>query len=141
VVQRCPAVPTAPNTMAGTANFKSAVSSTIIALLPLNSSNERPKRRATISFTWRPTAVEPVKEIKATRLSFTKDFAISTLSEMNKEELPCNPLRSISALQICCTAIAHNGVFGDGFHTTVVPQIAAINAFHAHTATGKLNAV
>ena len=37
--------------------------------------------------------------------------------------------------------MAHNGVLEEGFQITTFPQIAAINAFHAQTATGKLNAV
>ena len=49
VVQRWPAVPTAPNTMAGTASFRSAVSSTMMALLPPSSSRLLPSRRATRS--------------------------------------------------------------------------------------------
>ena len=38
-------------------------------------------------------------------------------------------------------AIAVNGVSSEGFHTTVSPHTSATAAFHAHTATGKLNAV
>ncbi len=38
-------------------------------------------------------------------------------------------------------AIAVSGVSSDGFHTTVSPQTSATAVFHAHTATGKLNAV
>ena len=38
-------------------------------------------------------------------------------------------------------ASAVNGVSSDGFHTTVSPQTSATAMFHAHTATGKLNAV
>ncbi len=45
--------------------------------------------------------------------------------------------RSISAWQ----ASAVNGVSSDGFHTTVSPHTSATAVFHAHTATGKLNAV
>ena len=41
---------------------------------------------------------------------------------------------------MCCTASAVRGVFGDGFHTLMLPQMAPRNEFHAHTATGKLNA-
>src|SRR3990167_4610647 len=37
--------------------------------------------------------------------------------------------------------MAHKEVLGDGFQITVLPQIAAINAFHDQTATGKLNAL
>ena len=35
---------------------------------------------------------------------------------------------------------AQIGVFSDGFHTTLSPQTKARQAFHAQTATGKLNA-
>ena len=42
---------------------------------------------------------------------------------------------------MCCTATAHNGTFEEGFHTTVLPHTAAMKAFQAHTATGKLNAL
>ena len=47
----------------------------------------------------------------------------------------------MTRLQMCCTAIAVSGVCGDGFQITVSPQTAASAAFHAQTATGKLNAV
>ena len=49
-------------------------------------------------------------------------------------------LTSITRLQMCCTASAVNGVFGEGFQTEALPQMAARQAFHAQTATGKLNA-
>ena len=42
---------------------------------------------------------------------------------------------------MCCTAMAVSGVSGDGFQIMVSPQTAAIMAFQAQTATGKLNAV
>ena len=45
--------------------------------------------------------------------------------------------RSNSAWQ----ASAVSGVFSDGFHTTGLPQTNASVVFHAHTATGKLNAL
>ena len=45
-----------------------------------------------------------------------------------------------ASLQIFIEAIADSGVFGDGFQMVMSPQAAATNAFHAHTATGKLNA-
>jgi hypothetical protein len=38
------------------------------------------------------------------------------------------------------TAIAESGACSDGFQTVESPQTAAIIAFHAHTATGKLKA-
>ncbi len=47
----------------------------------------------------------------------------------------------ITVLASACTASAVSGVFGDGFQMTALPQMTASIAFHAHTATGKLNAV
>ena len=61
-VQRCPAVPTAPNTAPGTTTFKSAVGVMIIALFPPNSNNDFPKRSATVAPTILPILVEPVAE-------------------------------------------------------------------------------
>ncbi len=46
----------------------------------------------------------------------------------------------ITSLQMCWTAIAVSGVSDDGFHSTTSPHTAASAEFHAHTATGKLNA-
>jgi hypothetical protein len=60
---------------------------------------------------------------------------------MTRLKTPSTPDPLITRLQICCTAIAHRGTCEDGFQTTVSPHTAAIAAFQAHTATGKLNAV
>ncbi len=49
--------------------------------------------------------------------------------------------RSSTCAHSRCTASAHSGVFGEGFQTQALPQMAAISAFQDHTATGKLNAV
>ena len=51
------------------------------------------------------------------------------------------PFREKTSCAILWHAIAVSGVFSDGFHTTVSPHTHASIAFHAHTATGKLNAV
>lgn len=40
-------------------------------------------------------------------------------------KMPLNPSSASTLLQICCTAIAVSGVFGDGFQTDILPQIAA----------------
>ena len=45
-----------------------------------------------------------------------------------------------ASLQIFIDAIAESGVFGDGFQMQMSPQTPATKLFHAHTATGKLNA-
>jgi hypothetical protein len=54
---------------------------------------------------------------------------------------PSIEFRCITRLAMFCTAIAVSGVFDDGFQIIVSPQTAAIAAFQAHTATGKLKAV
>ena len=59
---------------------------------------------------------------------------------MNIWKIGGSECRSSTRLQMCCTASEHSEVFGEGFQTTALPAIAARNAFHDHTATGKLNA-
>ncbi len=140
VVQRCPAVPTAPNTMAGTARSRFAVSSTMTALLPPSSRRLFPSRAATRSPTLRPTAVEPVNETSATRGSSTNRVASSVPPSINSWNIGGRPWSANVRLQMCCTAIAVSGVLGEGFQTLTLPQIAARKAFHDQTATGKLNA-
>ena len=41
---------------------------------------------------------------------------------------------------IFCTAMAQRAVLCDGFQMLTLPQIAAMQAFQAYTATGKLKA-
>ncbi len=71
VVQRCPAVPTAPNRMPRTARSRSALGARIIALLPPSSRMQRAKRAATRGATSRPMRVLPVALTRATRRSST----------------------------------------------------------------------
>ena len=52
-----------------------------------------------------------------------------------------NPPSFSAWLQIFIEAMAVSGVLLDGFQMHTSPQIAARNEFHAHTATGKLNAL
>ncbi len=53
--------------------------------------------------------------------------------------------RSLDSAMTSCTIFWHanavSGVFSLGFQTTGSPQTKASIAFHAHTATGKLNAL
>ncbi len=70
-VQRCPAVPTAENTIARTAISRSAEGATIIALLPPSSRIGRPKRAATFGPTIEPIRVEPVAETMGAPLDST----------------------------------------------------------------------
>ena len=113
----------------------------MIALLPPSSSSERPMRCATRSPTMRPTLVEPVKLISGMRWSSTKLCAMSVPASLNRKNRSGKPAAFSASLQIFIDAIADSGVFGDGFQIEMSPQIAARNAFHAHTATGKLNAL
>ena len=52
-----------------------------------------------------------------------------------------SPKRAAARSRSAWQASAVSGVFSEGFHTTGSPQASASEAFHAHTATGKLNAV
>ena len=140
LVQRCPAVPTAPKVMAGMASFKSADLSTIMALLPPSSSSERPMRLATCTPTCLPTSQEPVKDTRLTRGSSTNFFASSLVASLNIRKTGGKPLPSSASLTIFCTATEHRGTLGDGFQIEALPAMAAINAFQLHTATGKLKA-
>ena len=97
-------------------------------------------RAATRSPTLRPTAVEPVNETRATRRSSMKRVASSVPESMKIWKTGGRPAAFSTRLQRCWTARAVSGVFGDGFHTETLPQMAARHAFQAHTATGKLNA-
>ena len=74
-VQRWPAVPTAPKTMARVARSSLASFVTTIALLPPSSRIVRPNRDATTSATRRPTAVEPVNDTSGSRGSASMPLA------------------------------------------------------------------
>ena len=100
-----------------------------------------PSRRATRSATLRPIAVEPVNDTSATRRSSTNRVASSVPPSMKSWKIAGSLCSRITLLQMCWTAIAVSGVLGEGFHTDALPQMAARNAFHAQTATGKLKAV
>ena len=50
---------------------------------------------------------------------------------MKNWKIPSKPAALVTRSTICCTAKAHSGVCGDGFHTTVSPQTAATIAFQA----------
>ena len=66
-VQRCPAVPKAPQSAPSRASSRLASSSTIIGFLPPSSSEQRLKVRAQLSPMMRPTSLDPVKEMARTR--------------------------------------------------------------------------
>ena len=91
VVQRWPAVPTAPNKIARVARSRSASSATMMALLPPSSRIDRPKRRATASATRWPTCVEPVNEINGRRRSFKQQIAHSDPRPTMRLKTPARP--------------------------------------------------
>lgn len=113
----------------------------MMALLPPSSSRQRPRRRATFSATTRPIWVEPVKLINGTRVSSTSFSDSAVPASLIRKKMSGKPASFSAALQIFIVAIAVNGVLLDGFQMQISPQIAAKNAFQAHTATGKLNAL
>ena len=140
-VQRWPAVPTAPKTMARAAMSRLAFSVTTIALLPPSSRIVRPKRCATTPATWRPICVEPVKEISGMRASFSIFSPMSLPWPHSSVKMPVRPWSAITEFAIVCTATAQSGVGSAGFQMIGSPHTAASAAFQDHTATGKLNAV
>ncbi len=97
-------------------------------------------RRATLTPTSRPTQVEPVKDIRLTRVSLTNFSARSWSWAMKLRKIGGKPPASSASLQIFCTATPHSATFLEGFQTVTLPQMAAMKAFQAHTATGKLKA-
>ncbi len=141
VVQRWPAVPTAPKTTAGMTSSRSASAATMIALLPEHSRRQRPNRPATTWAICLPTADDPVNESNATRGSAASRAPASRPASMSSVKIGGRSSSRTIRLQSCWTAIAASGVFGDGFQTVALPHTAESNAFHAQTATGKLNAV
>src|SRR5690606_30005836 len=141
LVQRCPAVPTAPNTAPIMVIFRSALGLTIMALLPPNSNKDLPRRFATTAATSLPMRVDPVAETNGIRSSSEIHFPTSA-SPTIIEEIPSGNLFAFNmSAMISWQATAHNGVFSLGFQTTTSPHTKANAAFHDQTATGKLNAV
>ena len=110
------------------------------ALLPPSSSSDLPIRRATASPTATPIRQLPVADTSGSRASSAMRAPSSAPPTASEKSGGCPALRHTS-LAMRVTATAVSGVCSDGFHTTVSPHVTARRAFHAHTATGKLNAV
>ena len=142
VVQRCPEVPRAENTMARTARSRSAVGLTIMALLPPSSRMLRPNRDATRGPTMRPIRVEPVAETIGTSRESTSASPIAAppMTHCTRPSGASLPKRLSARSTIRIVASAVSGVFSEGFQMTGSPQTSASAAFQHHTATGKLNA-
>ena len=112
-----------------------------MALLPPSSRIVRPKRGPTTSAMRRPMRQLPVAEISGTRRSASMMSPTSLPRPTTRLKTPGQSNSFMTSSQIFCTAIAQSGTLLEGFHTIVSPQTAASAAFHAHTATGKLNAL
>ena len=143
MVQRWPAVPTAPNSTARSARSRSASSITMMALLPPSSSRRaaealaddrrrcagpcgRSRWRRSAGSGGRPASVSPTSEPRPmTRLKIAAQAVA-----LHHRGWRCSARRSRSAASC-----------DDGFQIIVSPQTAAIAAFQAQTATGKLKAV
>jgi len=149
VVQRWPAVPTAPNSTPRAARSMSASGITMMALFPPSSRSVRPSLLPTTSPTRRPMRVLPVALMSGKRRS-------ASIASPTSASLPITSPNTSSArphfgtktswdrITSCATlfmAIAVSGVMSDGFQIMVSPHTAASIAFQAHTAAGKLNAV
>ena len=142
-MQRWPAVPTAANTIERTAISKSAEGVTTMPLFPPSSRSDRPSRAATVWATARPIRTEPVAEISGIRRGGGQglpDVGPGTDDHAEHAVRGLGHFRQRAAA-IAWQAMAHRGVFSDGFQTTASPQTRASIAFQAQTATGKLKAV
>ena len=138
-VHLCPAVPTAPKTIAVIAVFRSASGVTIIALFPPSSSIILPNLFETTCAACLPTLVEPVIDNNGILLSFNIFSPIVDPLPITRLKIPSGNLFSFNTSSIIfCIAIAESGTLEDGFHRFTSPQTAASIAFHAQTATGKL---
>ena len=128
--------------MALKARPRSAVSETIIALLPPSSSSERPRRAPTVLPTSLPMAVEPVAETSGNRLSSAIFWPISR-PPMITLETPrgISGMLSSALFTTAWQASAHKGAFSEGLNTMAFPHTRPIMLFHDQTAIGKLNAV
>ena len=99
------------------------------------------KRDAATCPTWRPIAVLPVAEISGIRASATNVAPTSRSPCTTCDRCAgASPNCAAACSKMACTATAVSGVFSDGFQMTLLPHTKASAAFHAHTATGKLNA-
>jgi hypothetical protein len=111
-------------------------------LLPPSSRIVRTKRGASACATARPIRVLPVADTTARR-SLAISAAPVSCAPITTCESPggTSPSSAIARASSDWHAIAQSGVFSDGFQTIASPQTSASAAFHAHTATGKLNAL
>mmetsp|Transcript_52576 Transcript_52576/g.72882 ORF Transcript_52576/g.72882 Transcript_52576/m.72882 type:complete len:254 (+) Transcript_52576:425-1186(+) len=115
---------------------------TMEALLPPSSRRERPKRSCTTHETLRPTAVDPVKEMRGRRGSAAMRAPTSAPVPWATARTPGGtPLRSRTSATIFEVATVVSGMVSAPFQRLQLPHIMEMEAFQPKTATGKLNAV
>ncbi len=125
VVQRWPAVPTAPNTTARTASSRSASSThddrVVAAQLEQRAAEPRAPPSARPA---RPTRVEPVDDDRAAgadrRACARRRRVVADDQLEHAVGRPRSSATTRSTMR--CTASAVSGVLGDGFQTTVSPH-------------------
>ena len=86
-------------------------------------------------------ATEPVADTSLMRGSAAIGLPTACRSPMARLKIGGASFASRTCWAMRVTASAVSGVLADGFQIIESPQAAATKAFHAHTATGKLNAV
>ena len=145
-MQRWPAVPTAANTIARTASSRSADRRhdhrVVAAQLEQRAAEARRDRAADRAAHARRAGGRDQRR-RADRRPAPRPTSRAAEHHGSRGPSGTSPklLRAARARQSAGSASAVSGVFSDGFHTTASPQTSASAAFHAHTATGKLNAL
>src|SRR4051812_34452288 len=140
VVQRWPAVPTAPNAAPIRAMSRSASFVMIIALFPPSSNRLLPSLCATDAARALPILVLPVAETRGMRVSELIHSPTSFPPTTRLFTPSGTPFFLNTLAAIFWQAMAHNGVFSLGFQIQTFPHTQASIAFQLHTATGKLKA-
>src|SRR5687767_425034 len=136
VVQRWPAVPTAPKTAPRIAILRSASLEMMIALFPPSSSKARPSLAPRAAPTALPMRVDPVAETSGILVSAAIHPPVSR-PPVTRQETPSGTLLDLkTSATICWQAIPQSGVFSDGFQTHTFPQTQLNIAFQLQTATG-----
>src|SRR5258708_29226818 len=129
LVQRWPAVPTAPKTAPGMAIFRSALPEIMMALFPPSSSRALPRRAATAVPTALPIRVEPVAESRGMRESAASHSPVSR-PPVTSPLTPSGTLLAASPeAAIYGQARAQSGGFSDGVQSRGLRDSEAIWVF------------
>ncbi len=141
VVQRWPAVPTAPKRIARTARSDPGVfrdDDRVVAAKLQDGAAESCRNGLDD-----PAAdgVEPVNDTSGRRPSPSMRSPITDPGPTSRLNTPSASWSAATGATRCCTATAHSGTGSAGFQMTGSPHTAASAAFQDQTATGKLKAV